>query len=166
MSKTGFRAFAAGMILSTSVLAATYFLFEKEKKAEDVDVKREVGETDISSYLNKNDQIAVAKKEYDELVGYKETAIKLKAEQEKQPSDGSNQEKEEKPPSAKYKLTISDGMSTGDVSNILEQEGIINSASDLNAYLIEANYHTKIRSGSYELSRGMSFREIANVLTK
>ncbi|MCM3596232.1 hypothetical protein M4D55_10650 [Metabacillus idriensis] len=158
MSKKGFQSFAAGMILSTSVLAATYFMGETNEKTAAV-VSKEVTENDIKEYLIKKGQTAIDTKEYDELIAFKETALIEKQKQAEAPP-------EEKPQNEKYTLKIVEGMNTGDVSDILEQEGVIASAKDFNEFVINGNYHTKVRMGTFELTKGMSFSEIVNVLVK
>jgi uncharacterized protein YehS (DUF1456 family) len=160
MSKKGFQSFAAGMILSTSVLAATYYTGESNEKSV-ASVSKEVTENDIKEYLIKNGQTAIDNKEYDELVAFKETTLIEKQKQaEEQPKP------EEQPQNEKYTLKIVEGMNTGDVSNILEQEDVITSAKDFNEFVISGNYHTKVRMGTFELTKGMSFSEIVNILVK
>ncbi|MEM5015671.1 hypothetical protein WKH31_05200 [Metabacillus indicus] len=158
MSRKGFQSFAAGMILSTSVLAATHFFGENNDKAT-VTVNREVTENDIKEYLIKNGQTAVDTKEYDELIAFKEKALIEKQKQAEKPAEEKHQQEN-------YTLKIVDGMATSDVSRILEQEGVIESASEFNDFVINGNYHTKVRMGTFQLKKGMSFSEIVNVLVK
>ncbi|MFY0757569.1 hypothetical protein AB1K32_01650 [Metabacillus dongyingensis] len=158
MSKKGLQSFAAGMILSTSVLAATYFISNSNEKTA-APVNNEVSENDIKEFLIKSGQTAIDTKEYDELIAFKETTLIEKQKQAEAPL-------EEKPQNEKYTLKIVEGMNTGDVSDILEQEGVIASAKDFNKFVINGNYHTKVRMGTFELTKGMSFSEIVNVLVK
>ncbi|REJ18497.1 MAG: hypothetical protein C6W58_07030 [Bacillaceae bacterium] len=57
-------------------------------------------------------------------------------------------------------------MTTSDVSKILEQSGIIDSASKFNQYLIKHDYHKRVQIGTFEVKKGMSYYEIAEALTR
>ncbi|UOK57046.1 hypothetical protein MGI18_20440 [Bacillus sp. OVS6] len=144
--------------MSTSVLAATYFISNSNEKTA-APVNNAVSENDIKEFLIKSGQTAIDTKEYDELIAFKETTLIEKQKQAEAPI-------EEKPQNEKYTLKIVEGMNTGDVSDILEQEGVIASAKDFNKFVINGNYHTKVRMGTFELTKGMSFSEIVNVLVK
>lgn len=163
MTKSGLQAFAAGMILATSVLAGTFY-FSPDDKAEASKEGTEVTESDAKSYLEKNKLVSLDRKEYEELLASKEEALN-QAEEAKNANPAEVQVQAPKKEGA-YKLTIQDGMSSADVSNRLEQDGLISSAKDFNDYVIDAGYHTKVRAGDFELNYNMGFKEIVGVLTR
>lgn len=63
-------------------------------------------------------------------------------------------------------VSISAGMNSESVSEVLQAAGIIDSARDFNNYLIQNNMGRYIKSGEYQLKSGMSYAEIANILQK
>ncbi|WP_162920154.1 endolytic transglycosylase MltG [Paenisporosarcina cavernae] len=83
-------------------------------------------------------------------------------------SEGTKQEEvpEEDEKSNKVVLVVQPGMSSGEISAILEAEGIIQNKKDLDTYLADNNLSSRIQIGSYTLSKDMTLAEIAKVLTK
>lgn len=161
MTKRGLQAFAGGMILATSVLAGTFY-FSPEDKADASKEDTKITESQVKSYLETNKMVSLDRNEYEELLSSKEEALK-------QADEAKKEEPAEKGAPAKegnYKLSIQDGMSSADVSDKLEKDGLIPSAKDFNDYVIDAGYHTKVRAGEFELKYGMGFKEIVNVLTR
>lgn len=66
---------------------------------------------------------------------------------------------------AKKQLTINDGDWAGKVSNMLEDMGIINSASEFDKYLSDNGYSNVIKSGTYDVSPEDTFQELAEKIT-
>ncbi|MEC2076560.1 hypothetical protein [Metabacillus fastidiosus] len=164
MSKVGFQAFAAGMIVATSVMGASYFLENNQKSAEQ-SVQKEVTDAQVKNYLSKKGQLAISNEEYDDLKNQKE---KLLIEQKNNQVNKTEQNKEQpkEQEKKKYTLMIRKGMSTSDVSNLLQANGIIASSKDFNQFLIKGNYHTKVQLGDFEVVQGMNFQQITAVITK
>ncbi|MGG3889257.1 endolytic transglycosylase MltG [Metabacillus fastidiosus] len=164
MSKVGFQAFAAGMIVATSVMGASYFLENNQKSAEQ-SVQKEVTDAQVKNYLSKKGQLAISNEEYDDLKNQKE---KLLIEQKNNQANKAEQNKEQpkEQEKKKYTLMIRKGMSTSDVSNLLQANGIIASSKDFNQFLIKGNYHTKVQLGDFEVVQGMNFQQITAIITK
>lgn len=169
MSKVGFQAFAAGMIVATSVMGASFFLEGNQKSAEHA-VQKEVTEAQVKNYLSKKGQLAVTNEEYDDLINKREKLLseqqnkKNEAAQTQNPPTNNEQPKEEE--KKKYTLTIKKGMSPTEISDLLQQNGIIASSKEFNQFLIKGNYHTKVQLGNFEVVQGMSFVELAGIITK
>ncbi|PRS02670.1 endolytic transglycosylase MltG [Bacillus atrophaeus] len=155
MTKRGIQAFAGGIILATAVLAGVFYLTDEDQAAA-VKNEKSVSEQDVSAYLDSKKMVSVDRDEYQKLLDSKEKSL----------SDDSNADDTEKNKKKTYKLTIKDGMSTADVSDILEKEGLISSAQDFNDYVIDAGYHKEIRAGNFKLKQGMSFKKIVKTLTR
>ncbi|KYD02112.1 MULTISPECIES: endolytic transglycosylase MltG [Bacillus] len=155
MTKRGIQAFAGGIILATAVLAGVFYLTDEDQAAA-VKNEKSVSEQDVSAYLDSKKMVSVDRDEYQKLLDSKEKSL----------SDDSNADDTEKNKNKTYKLTIKDGMSTADVSDILEKEGLISSAQDFNDYVIDAGYHKEIRAGNFKLKQGMSFKKIVKTLTR
>ncbi|MGG3798129.1 endolytic transglycosylase MltG [Metabacillus fastidiosus] len=164
MSKVGFQAFAAGMIVATSVMGASYFLENNQKSAEQ-SVQKEVTDSQVKNYLSKKGQLAISNEEYDDLKNQKEKLlIEQKSNQVNKTEQNKEQPKEQE--KKKYTLMIRKGMSTSDVSNLLQANGIIASSKDFNQFLIKGNYHTKVQLGDFEVVQGMNFQQITAIITK
>lgn len=153
MTKRGIQAFAGGIILATSVLAAVFYLTDEDQAAA-VKENKTVTEQDVNNYLDSKKMVSVNRDEYQKLLDSKKSLN----------DDSSSDTKTDKVKT--YKLTIKDGMSTADVSAILEKEGIISSAQDFNDYVIDAGYHKEIRAGEFKVKSDMSFKKIVKTLTR
>lgn len=160
MSKTGFQAFAAGMIVATSVLGGTYLLTDEKPVTANTEEK-EITDKDVSSYLTGKGQVAITTDEYEELLKTKDAALKqqTKAEKETQPA-----QQAEKPVS--YTFRINAGMTTSEISEILEQNGIVADSFDFDQYLIKNKYHQKVQLGTFTVQKGMNYQQLAELLTK
>ncbi|TXC92411.1 endolytic transglycosylase MltG [Metabacillus litoralis] len=171
MSKTGFRTFAAGMILSTSVLGGTYLLSDKEQAA--AKVEKEVTEADIKTYLTNNNKMAIDTDEYEEFLASKnaadqkeETKVAEQPKTEEAPKEEAKKVEEKKEEVVSYKVAIKDGMTTSEVSDALELNGIIESSKEFDKFLISNDYHTKVQLGTFEVKKGMTFAQLADVITR
>ena len=58
-------------------------------------------------------------------------------------------------------IQISSGMSSEAVSKMLEKGGVVESAAELNSFLVNEGYSRYIRTGTYEFTKDMSFEDIA-----
>ncbi|MEH2999887.1 MULTISPECIES: endolytic transglycosylase MltG [Bacillus] len=163
MTKKSIQTFAAGMILATGVLAIVFFLTGKDEAAADTTTKetlaQKVTDTDVKNYLDSKKEVTVSRETYQQLLDYKEKALKAN-------EDGDSKSDKQKPKGKSIKFVIKNGMSTSDVSDILEKDGIINSSKDFNDYVIDAGYHKEIRAGKFNLKTGMTFKQIVKALTK
>ncbi|WP_243290563.1 endolytic transglycosylase MltG [Bacillus sp. FJAT-47783] len=184
MNKRLLQTFAAGMIASTTVLTITFYLGGYHKPTT---LKADVTDADVISYLEKNEQVAISKQEYDQLVKEqndekKQTNVKKEKpveetpketdeqtesnKKEEQPKEQPKQEEEKKEQPKAVSITIKEGMATSDVSNLLESAGVIKSSSEFSKYLIEHEYHTRVQIGTFEVKNGMSFYELAEAITR
>lgn len=63
-------------------------------------------------------------------------------------------------------LTIEKGMTSTSVARNLESLGVIENAEDFDKYLNDNGYSRKIVVGSYEVSQGSTYRQIADKITR
>ncbi|WP_353855236.1 endolytic transglycosylase MltG [Bacillus sp. Bos-x628] len=165
MTKKSIQTFAAGMILATGVLAIVFFLTGKDEAEADTTTKEtlaaKVTEADVKSYLDSKKEVSVSRDTYQQLLDYKEKALKASED-----GDAKSDQTADKQKGKSIKVVIKNGMSTSDVSDMLEKEGIINSSKDFNDYVIDAGYHKEIRAGKFNLKTGMTFKQIVKALTK
>lgn len=64
------------------------------------------------------------------------------------------------------KVSITSGMNSEKVSQMLQMAGIIENAEEFNSYLITNNLGRYLRTGEFQVHSGMSYEEIAEVLLK
>ena len=65
----------------------------------------------------------------------------------------------------KATITVSEGMSSETISSLLENAGLVDSASKFNSFLVQNGYDKKLETGSFDISGGMTYEEIARILT-
>lgn len=65
----------------------------------------------------------------------------------------------------KATITVSGGMSSETISSLLENAGLVDSASKFNSFLVQNGYDKKLETGSFDISGGMTYEEIARILT-
>ena len=61
-------------------------------------------------------------------------------------------------------ITINPGEGSYTISSKLEQSGLIDDASEYDAYLCDNGYHTKLRAGVHKIPMGSTREEIAKLL--
>lgn len=77
----------------------------------------------------------------------------------------STTEKTTETPGGKVKITVSSGMYSTEVAEMLQEKGIIDDYLDFDRWLDETGYSTQIRVGDFTFEKGMSYEEIATILT-
>ncbi|MFN2745325.1 MULTISPECIES: endolytic transglycosylase MltG [Bacillus] len=164
MTRQSIQAFAGGMILATAVLAGAFYLTDNGKAEASKDGQK-ISDADVKTYLKDNQQVSVKREEYQELLHYKETALK-QADASQTKKDKENEQKNEKKKETKYKLEIKSGMSTAEIADLLEKEKVISSADDFKDYVKKTGYESKIKAGKFELKRGDSLKNIVKTLSK
>lgn len=63
------------------------------------------------------------------------------------------------------KITVVGGMGSEQVAELLEEAGIIKDAADFDSYLNKNGYSTRIEIGTFEVNSGMTYEEIATILS-
>lgn len=170
----GIGLFIATIILSISFSARDKTLTNVEimNKAEELGmVKAEDVDRTVSEKLEKIRQEETAKEETAEEEAAKEETAKEEALVEETVEEISQEEvaEEDNPESitteGSITIVISSGMWSEEVSELLENKQMIDSAGEFNSYLVKNGYQHKIRTGEYTFSHGISFEEIAKTIT-
>lgn len=65
----------------------------------------------------------------------------------------------------KVAFTIKSGMSSGQVSKLLEEKGLIKDADDFNLYIVKKGKASSIRVGKYSISSDASYDAIIKMIT-
>ncbi|MBQ3514833.1 MAG: hypothetical protein IJA32_13745 [Lachnospiraceae bacterium] len=63
-------------------------------------------------------------------------------------------------------IDISKGMSSGDVSDMLYDLGVIDDKKEFSMYLHDNGYSLKVKIGEFEIPMNASYEEIAKIITK
>lgn len=66
----------------------------------------------------------------------------------------------------KATITVTRGMGSQNVARLLQDAGIVESATDFDSYLIKNGYANRIEVGTYEFTNNMSYQQIADELVK
>jgi len=61
---------------------------------------------------------------------------------------------------------VTRGMTSERIAHLIETEGVVESAMELNAYLIRNGFAEQLRVGKFVLRTDMTFDEIATTLTR
>lgn len=138
------RAFALGMLLSTSIIGAVYY-----------NEPQKLTEAQVDAYLKKKNEIAMSEAQY--------RALKEKASQTNKPVNTMRPN----PATIRiYYLVIQKGDVPAKFAKELEAAKIIADAKALTNYLETHNLTRAIRPGTYEIRSDMKYEEIAAILTK
>ncbi|MED1863462.1 hypothetical protein P4V41_08370 [Fictibacillus nanhaiensis] len=152
MTSKNLRGFSAGIILSTGILAGFYY-------TADADQTSELTEESVAQYLSEKGELAISKEEYSSLKDTETVAAPVAKEEPKTV-----------PPKEEEKvyqmtLTITQGMSTGEVCDLLQKENIIKNSDEFLKYLRTNNLEGAVRAESHQVNSKMSFDEIAKEIT-
>ena len=79
-------------------------------------------------------------------------------------TEAKTEEKKNDKKSGKATITVTSGMSSEDVSQLLENAGLVKSATEFNTWLIQKGYDSQLHIGEFEIESGASNEEIAKTL--
>ncbi|MFG6494177.1 hypothetical protein P8610_02375 [Fictibacillus sp. UD] len=154
MTSKNLRGFSAGIILSTGILAGFYY-------TADTDTNSVLTDETVSQYLSEKGEIAISK---DEFTALKETQTAVAAPAAKEePKAAPVKEEEEKV--FQMTLTITQGMTTGEVCDQLQKGNIIKDSKEFLKYLRSNNLEGAVRAESHQVNSKMNFDEIAKEIT-
>ncbi|MCF3941776.1 endolytic transglycosylase MltG [Oceanobacillus alkalisoli] len=182
------RAFSVGLIAAGLILLAVFYLFghgnegaaeysteELIEKIEEEGLRVVSEEEYISITLGNNesneneDEAEETETEETEDSAEIETANQDSEENDEEETESEEEkedeaEEEEETPSPVV-ITVEPGMATSYISDLLEEEGLIDDAAAFNEYLIDNDYSLRVQMGDHELEHGLSEYEIAEQLT-
>ncbi|ANX12905.1 hypothetical protein ABE41_012880 [Fictibacillus arsenicus] len=152
MTSKNLRGFSAGIIISTGILAGVYYTADTENRSELTD-------TAVEQYLSEKGELAISKEEYTSLTEAESAAAApAKEEVEAEP------EKEEEKV-FQMTLTITQGMSTGEVCDLLQKGNIIKDSKEFLKFLRSNNLEGAVRAESHQVNSNMNFDELAKEIT-
>lgn len=154
------RGISIGIVIATCLLSVVYFVTPKQENA--------LSKEKVEQYLSTQDLVAISKQEYEQLKLKDTNATKNETSKPKseEKEEAVEEKEEEEIPTQHFTLTIVSGMNSLEIANILEDNQIISSGQEFDAYLTENEINTLIQIGTFELSSDMSFEEIADIISK
>jgi hypothetical protein len=152
MTNKNLRGFSAGIIISTGILAGVYYTAGAENGSELTD-------DTVKQYLSEKGELAISKDEYTSLKEAETTSAVPKKEETK--TEPVNEEDKV----FQMTLTITQGMSTGEVCDLLQKGNIIKDSKEFLKYLRSNNLEGAVRAESHQVNSNMSFDEIAKEIT-
>ena len=63
-------------------------------------------------------------------------------------------------------IEVTKGMSSNKVAKIIYEKGLVDSASAFNKYLVDNGYSEKVRIGTFKITVGADYKEIADIITR
>jgi hypothetical protein len=87
-----------------------------------------------------------------------------KKEKEKNETDEKQAKKDDENKNKSYVVNVKSGMPTSSISTILEENGIIEKASEFTKYLEKHEYSLKVKAKKTEVTSDMSYYELAQAL--
>ena len=181
------RGIGVGILFSTIVLLVAYIASGRGQMTDDEIRKRakELGMVETESELGALDKPADKKDTAeDEPVSSIEEASEDTSEENsegnsddtEEPSETSDTEEpstdstentteEAKPQERMVTFTVVSGMNSWNVAVILQDQGVIESAAEFDAYLEANGYSSRIATGEYKVSVGADFETIAKMIT-
>jgi hypothetical protein len=150
MTSKNLRGFSAGIIISTGILAGVYYTMDKSPKLTDATVEQ---------YLSGKGEIAISETEYSSL----KDAQSGSAVTDKKPVTPAPVKEEEKV--VEMNLTITQGMSTGEVCDLLQKGKIIKDSKAFLKYLRSHNMEGAVRAETHQVNSKMNFDQIAKEIT-
>ena len=153
MNKRSMRAFAFGIAVAVGIIGTYYYSFLPK------DSDKEITVEDAEALLANKGYIVLTKEKYKKL----EEAAKPPQQEVKAPE---STPKDKENTIHAYKLEIKAGMVSHEIASILEKEKIIDNADEFEIYLEENGYSKRIQLGKFELTAGMSYKQIAKIITK
>ncbi|MBY6035490.1 hypothetical protein KUV80_02450 [Fictibacillus nanhaiensis] len=152
MTSKNLRGFSAGIIISTGILAGVYYTIGIESQAALTDES-------VEQYLSQKGEVVISEEEYTSLIKSKDVA----SVPEKEPAETEPEIEEEKV--FEMTLTITQGMSTGEVCDLLEQGKIIKDSGEFLKFLRSNNLEGAVRAESHQVNSNMNFDAIAKEIT-
>jgi hypothetical protein len=147
MTNNGLRSFAYGMLFSVLILGTVYYYEQNHEASKPSTIHKQ----DAIQLLEDSGFAVIPKEQYKQL---KEN------QQGNTEKSGKNIKKV-----YVYTITISEGMSSKEVSQLLEKAHIIDNAQRFDQYLQQHNLHKKIQVGTFEVTSEMNDEQIVKIIT-
>jgi hypothetical protein len=161
MTKKMLQGIAAGVFLTTSLFGFNLYFTENPQIEDELTT---FSEQDLHVFLQENNLVAVDKIEYEQLL------IKSENKEADATELQTNNQDVEEEINANIEvkeiiIIIKPGMSSNEISLLLEANGLIDDHQQFADYLMNNQLETKIKAGEFQLSTDMTIEEFAKALT-
>ncbi len=172
------RGLGVGIVFGALIMFAAYMTSGKNRMSDEDIIKRaqELGMVKQSEYVLESDvtseetttETPTTEKATGEVTTEAPTITEKATTEaptttEKATTEASTTEKADT--STQTTITISSGMSSEAIASALANAGLVDDASKFNSFLVANGYDMKLETGSFSLASGMSYEEIAKILT-
>lgn len=181
MTKDQLKGIGTGILLATALLIPSVMADSEEIQADDAEsenTKQEhdemdeadngMSDEDWQDYQNLIEDMYVieealkAADEQNKSLKEKNEALMEELEEER---ERSNETADESVQVSALYLVVGQGMSAGEIGEILERAGMISSSSSFRQYIEDEDLVMSIRAGEYVITESMSIQDIANEIT-
>lgn len=145
---------------------------EEKKKAEEqlLEETQEVKEVDTNVDTAKPDDIPKSEEKV-EAKPEVEVPTQTKTDDEVNPATNNSTDEDTKPAedekvTGNVKFSIKDGEASNAIAKNLQSLGLVDDAKAFDQFLSENGYDHKLRTGEFEISTGMSYKDLAELLCK
>ena len=167
------RGLGVGILFGALIMFAAYMTSGKNRMSDEDVIKRaqELGMVKQSEYVLESDVTSQETTTEETTTEAPTTTEKATTEAtttektttEKATTEASTTEKADT--STQTTVTISSGMSSEAIASALANAGLVDDASKFNSFLVANGYDMKLETGNFSLETGMSYEEIAKILT-
>ncbi|GGF07901.1 hypothetical protein GCM10010954_02990 [Halobacillus andaensis] len=168
--KQSIRFFSLGILVSTVIMGMAYWLGPNEQAESTVTMDEEdmISEIEASHYNvlteeQLQEKINEAIHSQTKAASTEESTNETDDDEQTQEEDESLEEENE---TNTYTLVIEEGISSTDISQTLEQQGIIENAESFDIYLSDRKLTQYIQIGEFELNENMNRDEVADTITR
>ncbi|NMH69604.1 endolytic transglycosylase MltG [Bacillus sp. RO3] len=162
MTPNSLRSFAAGLLISTSLIGGVYMFGPSEAKStggEETVKKEKLSQEEMVDQLTSQGFVIHTKDEWDKQLARMNEKQAAKTEDKKE-------QKNETDVVYRTMLTVSSGMTSIDVGNALENANIIKSGLDFYKEVENRGLENELRPGTFEVESGMTTEEIIATIFK
>lgn len=161
MTQKMLQGLATGIFFTTSILSLNFYF------TDNFQIKNEFApfsEEALQDFLQENDLITVNQTEYEQLLTNVEN---IDGETTELHTNNQDVEEDivEDVEAKEITIIITVGMSSGTVSLLLEEKGLIDDYQQFTDYLMNNQLESKIKAGEFQLSTELTIKEIADALT-
>ena len=156
------RGLGVGILFGALIMFAAYMTSGKNRMSDEDVIKRaqELGMVKQSEYVLESD--VTSQETTTEEITTEATTEKATTEA---PTTTEKATTEKADTSTQTTVTISSGMSSEAIASALANAGLVDDASKFNSFLVANGYDMKLETGNFSLETGMSYEEIAKILT-
>ncbi|MFG6148515.1 hypothetical protein [Halobacillus sp. B23F22_1] len=175
--KQSLRFFSLGIFVSTVVMGMNYWIGPNEQAEstatmDEIDMinEMEAGGYNVLTDEQLQEKVNQAVHSQTTAASKEESTNETDGDERNQADEVESQEKDseegEENKTKTYTLVIEEGISSTDISQTLEQQGIIEDAESFDIYLSDRKLTQYIQIGEFELSESMNRDEVADTITR